>query len=525
MKNNGKYFREISLINENLIYGIDNISLNKITNLGSEWHRCPIIPPITFSKIKGNENSEWIIGSNFNSDSNKTFSYLFEKNLEKIYSLKTTWNNCEFTSLYLNQNLLAFIGGIDKPSNNNFILKTLDLGRTWTKSNLVFEGSVNEFCQLNDIVFLGAGNNGLLVKSTDAGNSWEQIDMQTNVNFNTIVVKDSLLLIGGDEATIFRSTNFGNSWERIILSFSNSIKSISIQNSLKIWAAGTDGLIMLTTDKGLTWQDLTRSDHDYESINVTDSYGVIGGKDKVNQRALWGLNIGSNNINDWVFFSDTLGSIHAVFTRENQIRLAGEGGNLFGFPIDSYLPVEIASFSGTVSNKEVKLLWTTSSEINNLGFEIQKSYKDKMWHTVGFMEGKGNSTEINDYSFKDDISDFNLTGEIFYRLKQIDFNGTFEYSNEISVEVYSPDRFVLDQNYPNPFNPGTMISYSIPHSSFVTLKVYDVLGNEVVILVNETKSAGKYDVNFNAANLSNGVYFYTIKTDDFTYTKKMLLLK
>ena len=148
-----------------------------------------------------------------------------------------------------------------------------------------------------------------------------------------------------------------------------------------------------------------------------------------------------------------------------------------------------------------------------------------MWHTVGFMEGKGNSTEINDYSFIDDISDFDFAGEVFYRLKQIDFNGTFDYSNEISVKAYSTDKFILDQNYPNPFNPWTMISYSIPQTSFVTLKVYDVLGNEVVTLVNETKSAGKYDVNFNATNLSNGIYFYTIKTDNFTYTKKMVLLK
>lgn len=265
---------------------------------------------------------------------------------------------------------MALIGGIDISSNNSFILRTLDLGNTWTNINLAFEGSINEFCQLNDNVFLGAGNNGLLIKSTDAGNSWEQIDMQTNVNFNTIDVKDSLLLIGGDEATIFRSINFGNSWERIMLNYSNSIKSISIQNSLKIWAAGTDGLIMLTTDKGLTWQYLTNSDHDYESINVTDSYGVIVGKDKVNQRALWGLNIGSNNINYWAFFSDTLGSIYDIFTRENEVRLVGEGGNLIGFLVDSYLAVEITNFSGVVSNKQVKLLWTTSSEINNLGFEI-----------------------------------------------------------------------------------------------------------------------------------------------------------
>ncbi len=185
------------------------------------------------------------------------------------------------------------------------------------------------------------------------------------------------------------------------------------------------------------------------------------------------------------------------------------------------VPVELSAFTANVNGTDVSLNWSTATETNNNGFEVQRK-SGEGFITIGFVRGKGTTTEVQNYSYTD--SKLNV-GSYSYRLKQIDFDGTFEYSNEINVDLTAPSVFALEQNYPNPFNPSTMISYSIPQNSFVTIKVYDIIGNEVATLVNQTQEAGKYDIRFDANNLSNGVYLYSIKTDNFTSTKKMILLK
>ncbi len=145
-----------------------------------------------------------------------------------------------------------------------------------------------------------------------------------------------------------------------------------------------------------------------------------------------------------------------------------------------------------------------------------------IWENIGFVVGHGNSNSPKTYSFTDDSP---LGGSKFqYRLKQIDTDGKYEYSDEIEVEII-PSKFALYQNYPNPFNPSTKIKYQIPEVSFVTLKVYDVLGKEVAALVNEEKQAGNYEVEFNAINLPSGIYFYRLQTGNFVATKKMVLMK
>jgi hypothetical protein len=139
-----------------------------------------------------------------------------------------------------------------------------------------------------------------------------------------------------------------------------------------------------------------------------------------------------------------------------------------------------------------------------------------------FVEGKGTTTETNYYSFTDiDVS----TGKYFYRLKQIDFDGSFEYSNVIEIDINIPVEFSLSQNYPNPFNPSTTIEYQIPFDGFVTLTIYNTIGQEVSTLVNENQPAGKYSVNFSAEILPSGLYFYTLRSGGFSETGKMLLLK
>ncbi len=141
---------------------------------------------------------------------------------------------------------------------------------------------------------------------------------------------------------------------------------------------------------------------------------------------------------------------------------------------------------------------------------------------IGFVDGNGTTTLVHTYSY----TDKNVPpGKYIYRLKQIDFDGSYEYSKEAEVYVSSPDKFSLGQNYPNPFNPTTTINYSLKKDGFVSLNMYNILGQRVADLVNQNQKAGYYNVNFNASDLPSGIYIYTIKTSGFTSSKKMLLIK
>ncbi len=192
------------------------------------------------------------------------------------------------------------------------------------------------------------------------------------------------------------------------------------------------------------------------------------------------------------------------------------------FTANDPLPVEFVSFTASVSGTVVNLNWKTATEINNSGFEVERQINDK-WSRVGFVEGHGTTTEPQSYSFTDNIQ--NVAAEkIYYRLKQVDFNGTFEYSDVIEVDVV-PVEFALNQNYPNPFNPATKITYTLAQKSLVTLKVYDAIGNEVATLVNKQQEPGNYEIQFDASNLTSGVYYYRMNAGEFTAVKKMLLIK
>jgi len=162
-------------------------------------------------------------------------------------------------------------------------------------------------------------------------------------------------------------------------------------------------------------------------------------------------------------------------------------------------------------------------------FEIERRSAESQYITIGYVDGYGTTTEPQEYTFIDNSS---LTGIFFYRLKQIDFGGRYEYSDEVEVEVTGPIAFELEQNYPNPFNPSTSIKYSIPEGGFVALDVYNLLGEKVTTLVNGVHEAGRYEVSFDASNLpagrqglASGVYVYSLRSGSFNLVKKMLLMK
>lgn len=195
------------------------------------------------------------------------------------------------------------------------------------------------------------------------------------------------------------------------------------------------------------------------------------------------------------------------------------------------LPVELISFTASVLENKVTLNWSTATELNNYSFEIERASLQNNgtmpirmeWEKIGFINGHGNSNSPKEYSFRDKSV---TSGKFFYRLKQIDIDGKYKYSIEIEIEMKQlPTEYVLEQNYPNPFNPTTEINFSIPTAGNVKLVVYNSIGQQVTELLNSNIEIGNHKVNFDANNLSSGIYFYRISTGNFTKVKKMLVIK
>ena len=228
----------------------------------------------------------------------------------------------------------------------------------------------------------------------------------------------------------------------------------------------------------------------------------------------------------------------------------GNGNDLFLDNIritGSVTPVELVSFTAETAGRNVQLKWKTETETNNKGFEVERSQKSQpeadplpaekvklaplggsqKWQKVGFVEGNGTSTEPHSYNYTDENM---MNGSYSYRLKQTDLDGSFQYSKAVDVEINSPSDYSLEQNYPNPFNPSTRIDYSVPVDSRVTLTIYNILGQKVRTLINRDMPTGSYHTDFNASNLTSGVYLYRIEAagvngEKYSQVKKMLLTK
>jgi hypothetical protein len=186
------------------------------------------------------------------------------------------------------------------------------------------------------------------------------------------------------------------------------------------------------------------------------------------------------------------------------------------------LPVELTSFVENVTNHRVNLYWATATEVNNYGFDVERKSENADWMKIGFVEGNGNSNSPKSYSFTDEPKGGR---EFKYRLKQIDLDGSYEYSDVVTSLLENVSEFVLDQNFPNPFNPVTRISYTLPERASVRLKVYDMLAKEVSELVNSYQEAGRYEVTFDGSSLSSGTYFYKLEAGSFVEVKKLVLIK
>ena len=268
----------------------------------------------------------------------------------------------------------------------------------------------------------------------------------------------------------------------------------------------------------LNWQD--NSNNEYGFIIIRKS-GVLFGSGRFTP-------IGTTYQNINVYFDSTV----IVDSTYNYAVIAyneyffSDTSNFATITVEP-VPVELISFTYEITSQgDVTLNWITATETNNMGFEIERASSMTTpiqgWSQIGFVEGHGTTTEIQFYNFTDKNV---IPGKQFYKLKQIDFDGSYEYSPVLEINILVPLTFSLEQNYPNPFNPVTNIRFQIAEQGLVSIKVYDLLGKEVAVLVNEEKEAGNYEVEFDATSLSSGMYIYKLSTSRFTSSRKMLLMK
>lgn len=243
----------------------------------------------------------------------------------------------------------------------------------------------------------------------------------------------------------------------------------------------------------------------------------------------WPITLASNTANDGA----EQVSIPNEPTTQARIKVEAVGNVFFdlsnvNFTIeDNPVPVELTMFTAFQTNDGIMLRWTTATEINNAGFSVERSSNNISYYEIKFVEGIGTTTEVHDYSVVDKNTS---SGIYFYRLKQVDYDGTFNYSNTVEIAVNVPEVFELSQNYPNPFNPSTKIKFSLPVDSKVKIELFNALGEKIELMINKEYSVGYHEMDFNASNLSNGVYYYTLSAQgndgsSYVSTRKMILLK
>ncbi len=293
---------------------------------------------------------------------------------------------------------------------------------------------------------------------------------------------------------------------------------------------GAPGTTILSTDVNGTYTNKTGTS--MATPMVTGAIALMYSAADTSRMLFYKSNIPAGTL---MFRDVLLNGVDSIGALQG-ITVTGGRLNVFNSALEissSIVPVELVSFNYELLDENIQLNWITATEINNLGFEVlRRIINEDVWEKIGFVPGSGTTTEYRSYNFLDESV---IKGNCSYRLKQIDYSGQYEYSNEVKVELSSPDKFSLEQNYPNPFNPSTVIQFTIGSKQFVQLKVFDVLGNEILMLVDEEKSAGTYEVEFSAEGLSSGIYFYKLSVSvgpsqdghagSFVDIKKMIFLR
>lgn len=295
-----------------------------------------------------------------------------------------------------------------------------------------------------------------------------------------------------------------------------------------IWTEAT-GMKQIVADSSMFWSGA--------ALGISDNGIIVGYVDPggFNYQAF----IKKPNWSDIVYLSTYINDSLGISGYENWYFAFGQAisadGKIIGISayspagepralllkIDQQVPVELISFTASVNNAEIKISWTTATELNNSGFEIQRKNENSIWIPIGFIEGNGTTTKQNSYYFTDQNP---VVGTNKYRLKQVDFDGSFEYSNEVEAD-FMLQEYVLQQNYPNPFNPETKINFNIPKEEFINVTIYNSLGEKVATLLNGVMNAGSHSIIFDANGFASGLYILKMTSGSYSNTIKMNLMK
>ncbi|HMN17463.1 MAG TPA: YCF48-related protein [Ignavibacteriaceae bacterium] len=533
----------------------------RTTNSGNTWSAVGGFPAgITFYSVRfGSDNAVYLSGNN---------GYLF-----KSTDGGATWNELGYRFTTSSLKDVSFADTLNGyVVGTNFVARTTNGGLTWMQQTSPFSGDINEVVATSSDHAVAGCDGGNVIVTTNGGNNWNLVATGiTGTNSDILAIdfiNDNFGIAAAYNGTVAKTTDGGFNWTIVSAISGFNPWDMDMVDSLYGWVAGTGERIVRTTDGGLTWQQqLSVGGIGTYGISFIDRQrGIAGGtggntyyttNGGVNWlsattppgNTVWGIHfvespvLGSIGMtacaSGYVYISTdgganwtlepryTISTFSDIFmTDAAHAWIVGNSGVILKYDQPANVPVELLSFSSFVVDDDVTLNWSTATETNNAGFQIERSKKlevrSEEWNSIGFVNGSGTTTKIKSYSYKDE----NLAaGKYLYRLKQIDLDGTFEYSNIIEAEVLSPSEFILEQNYPNPFNPNTRIQYAIGSKQFVSLKIFNSLGEEVASLVNEEKSAGFYKIDFNASHLSSGIYYYKIIAGDFVQTRKMILIK
>jgi hypothetical protein len=421
----------------------------------------------------------------------------------------------------------------------NQVALSSDAATSGGAGNIIFVNHDNTFVRTTSTSFTTSGQYGELTTDTSGSfTGWFVTEPTANatrfIPGNNVFIRVRLNDgAGGTVATMYLTT-------------ADSIKIINLY-TVSADTAGTgiyssslaspkDFVFMYDNESG-TGRPIAGTFVESDGISMASSTALFYRDSVDNKDGHWGAiipNILANGIRriERRLLSD--GSIHPVVATDadgiwpsgtNTVNPNGGGTTPIRLEsTDVSLPVELTSFIATIDQNAVKLRWKTASELNNRGFEIERKSDEENWIKIGFVIGNGTSSLFNEYNFIDN----NLAVKIYsYRLKQINIDGSFRYSNTVNIDFGTPGKYQLEQNYPNPFNPSTSIQYAIGSRQFVTIKVFNVLGNEVAKLVNEYQEAGSYSIQFSSSKLllTSGTYFYELRAGDFVSVKKMLMMK
>lgn len=426
----------------------------------------------------------------------------------------------------------TFLAAIE--SSPDKILKTTDDGATWTvtlnNASFSFFGiPMTPDPSHPDTIYTMSGTN--FYRSTDFGDTWNIISSNFGPSSAPCDIEvfpnSSIILIGDNGTGIFKSTDYGLTWSQKYFT-SGEIPTISVDytNPGIAWAtkwSGGGGLLR-STDYGETWSAVSG----FNGINMW-GVNVMPDDGNIVMASCYGCGQSWRSIDGGASFTQISipSAGYQVVIVDSITQYAAQSGGFYKLESENFIPVELASFTASVNNNQIILNWITASELNNRGFEIEQSFDNESFNNIDFVAGSGSTTEQRNYSYA--ITNAS-SGLQYYRLKQLDFDGSYEYSPIIEIDGPLPSEFVLNQNYPNPFNPSTTITFSLPVNSDVQLSLYNMLGQKITEITNANFQAGTHQVNFTAEGLSSGTYIYVIKAagsngTNFNTVKKLTLMK